>query len=381
MSVYKPKGSPFYHYDFQFEGDRFHGSTRESERRKAEAVEAAERAKARAAAKAARAAATSLKLDDVADRYWIEIGQHHAGRADTQAGLKRLLEFFGPTRLLTEISDDDVAKLVAWRRGHRVVRSRKPRAKDAPPAPFISNTTVNRSTTEVLKKLFTRAKAWGVKVDHEPNWKMHWLPEPQERVRELVGDEGDRLAAATRDDYAPFFDFVRASGLRMRECLLKWSEVDWAARQIRKPGKGGRLVTVPITSAVRAILWPLRGHHEEHVFTYVAQRTKKPHVRGQRYPLTYSGVKITWRRLRKAAGVQGFRFHDFRHDVGTKLLRQTGNLKLVQRALNHADLKTTAKYAHVLDHEVAAEMEELQAKHNRRGDSRGKSRNTLRRAV
>ena len=39
--------------------------------------------------------------------------------------------------------------------------------------------------------------------------------------------------------------------------------------------------------------------------------------------------------------------------MATKLLRQTKNLKMVQKALNHADLKTTARYAHVLDEDVA----------------------------
>jgi integrase len=96
-------------------------------------------------------------------------------------------------------------------------------------------------------------------------------------------------------------------------------------------------------------------------------------VKGQRYPLTYSGVKTAWRRLRKRAGVTGFRFHDFRHDVGTKLLRQTGNLKLVQKALNHANIKTTTRYAHVMADEVADAMEALQK-------SRKKSRTTVRKA-
>jgi hypothetical protein len=41
------------------------------------------------------------------------------------------------------------------------------------------------------------------------------------------------------------------------------------------------------------------------------------------------------------------------------LLRETGNLKLMQRALNHADIKTTIRYAHVLDGEVAEAMEQL----------------------
>jgi len=174
-----------------------------------------------------------------------------------------------------------------------------------------------------------------------------------------------------RDDYVPFFAFARASGLRLRECLLSWSEVNWQARQIVKRGKGERRVTAPITAEIRDILWPLQGHHSESVFTYVAERTRDGRVQGQRYPLTYNGVKIVWRRLRRRAGVTGFRFHDFRHDLGTKLLRETGNLKLVQRALNHADIKTTTRYAHVLDDEVANAMERV-------AESRKKSRTNTR---
>jgi integrase len=60
-----------------------------------------------------------------------------------------------------------------------------------------------------------------------------------------------------------------------------------------------------------------------------------------------------------------FRFHDIRHDVGRKLLRDTGNLKLVQKALNHADIKTTTRYAHVLDEEVAEALEQVQKSRNR----------------
>jgi integrase len=161
--------------------------------------------------------------------------------------------------------------------------------------PFVAPATVNRSTTEVLKKLFTRAKAWRIRFDHEPNWKQHWLREPQERVRELHGGEADRLDDATRDDYRPILEFASASGLRLNECLLRWSEVNWDARKIEKHGKGGRRVGVPITNAIREILWPLRGDHDEMVFTYIASRTRKHQnlVKGMRYPITYSGLKST----------------------------------------------------------------------------------------
>ena len=356
MSIYKPKGSPFYQFDFECGGHRFHGSTKCRAKREAEAVERTEREKARRYLAQARAAAMSLRLDDVAGRYWNEIGQHHAGADNTERQIGYLIDFFGKDKVLTEITGNDVAKLVAWRRAHRA-------RKDGP---LISAFTIN-DTTEQLKKLFTRAKAWGVRFDHEPEWRKHWLAEPQERVRELRDDEAERLDDAMREDYAPFFDFARASGLRLQECLLRWSEVDWGAKQISKPGKGGKPVTVRITDTIREILWPLRGHHPEFVFTYVAQRTRDGRVQGERHPLTRSGVKIAWRRLRKRAGVTGFRFHDFRHDFATKLLRETGNLKLVQRALNHSDLKTTTRYAHVLDDEVAEAMERV-------AESRKKSR-------
>jgi integrase len=364
MSVYRDPRSPYYQFDFEIGGHRFFGSTKKKNRREAEAVEDDEHKKAEQEIAAAKAAKTSLALDDIAGRYWTEVGQHHAGSDNTWRDLERLIGYFGKTTLITELTDDDVARLVAWRRGHRVVRSKKKRKQKEAEAPFITNATVNRSTTEVLKKLFTRSKrAWRIQFEHEPNWKEHRLPEPKERVRELVGDEGERLEEATREDYAPFFDFARASGLRLNECLLKWHpEVDWDAGEIRKTGKAGGHITIPITSTIRAILWPLRGQHPEYVFTYVAQRTRDGRIKGQRYPLTYSGVKIQWRRLRERSGVKGFRFHDFRHDVATKLLRETGNLKLVQQALNHANIKTTTKYAHVLQDEVAAAMETIQAR-------------------
>ena len=106
---------------------------------------------------------------------------------------------------------------------------------------------------------------------------------------------------------------------------------------------------------------------------WIPQRTRDGRVKGKRYPITVSGLKTSWRRTREAAGVKDFRFHDYRHDFGTKLLRQTGNLKLVQRALNHADIKTTMRYAHVLDQEVGDAVEQLAV-------SRKKSRNKVSKA-
>jgi integrase len=381
LSTYKPKNSPYYQYDFQVGGQRFHGTTGCKNEREARAIERDQREKAKAAVKAAKAAGGGpLTLDDAAARYWREVGERHANSETTWTDLGRLVDYFGPAKLLVDITDDDVAKLVQWRRAQPAWG--RSETKDGKPMRVVSAATVNRSTTLVLKKMFTRAKrTWRHTFPAEPNWRDHFLAEPKERVRELRSGESSALRLATRNDYTPIFEFARATGLRLDECLVRWQEVDWETGWITTIGKGGRTVKTAITPTVRAILLPLRKHHAEWVFTYEAKRARKAdagykgtgdaRVRGQRYPVTYSGLKSQWKRIRTAAGVQDFRFHDFRHDLATKLLRATGNLKKVQKALSHADIKTTSRYAHVLDEEVAADLEAVQKQGTK---SRKKSR-------
>ena len=352
---YKPKNSPFYHYDFQIRGRRFHGSTQAKTLKAARAVEEAKRAEARQiVAEAERLRTGPLTMLAATSRYWEEVGKHHAGAATTWTNLQRLFAYFGRDTRLAEIDDDAVARMVAWRRGQR--------AWDHEEAPFLAPATVNRSTTEVLKKLFGRAKrAWGAEFPNEPDWKTHMLKEPTEHTRELRPAEETRIDAEMRDDLEPFFAFARASGLRLSECFIRWENVDWEAGVVETIGKGRLPVRTIITAEIRTILLPLRQHHPHSVFTYQVQRTvrSKGLVKGERLPLTYEGLKSYWRRMKKRIGMADFRFHDFRHDVGTKLLRETGNLKLVQKALNHRDIKTTTRYAHVLDEDLRAGLEQL----------------------
>lgn len=368
MSVFKVKKSPYYQFDFVLRGHRIYGSTECTVRKEAEKFEAVEREKARELVKAIRRSKVSLLIDDVAARLWNEQAQYDADPEATETNFARLVDYFGKTRLLTEIDHAAAKKMVAWRRGHRIKR----RAD----APLISNSTVNRSSSKVLQRFFSFAKAEGAQFDREPKWTELLLPEPEERVRELQEEEVVAFEDAMRTDYEPFFEFVRASGMRQKECItLRWSEVNFATRQIVRLGKGGRRVVFPITESIRQILFPLQGQHPECVFTYVAVYGNKRlgRMRGERYPLTVAGAKSAWQRMRDKAGVKDFRFHDYRHDFGTKLLRETGNLKLVQKALNHRDIKSTLRYAHVLDADVASAVEAL-------AKSRKKSQTAARKA-
>jgi len=52
-------------------------------------------------------------------------------------------------------------------------------------------------------------------------------------------------------------------------------------------------------------------------------------------------------------------FHALRHTFATKLLRATGNLRLVQRACRHGNVQTTTIYTHVTSDDVARAAETL----------------------
>lgn len=80
-------------------------------------------------------------------------------------------------------------------------------------------------------------------------------------------------------------------------------------------------------------------------------------VRGERYPITYEGLKTAWRRHgARKAGIEDFRLHDMRHTAAIRLGRKA-NIKVVQKLLRHTDIATTAKYMHVFDEDVRAAME------------------------
>jgi integrase len=177
------------------------------------------------------------------------------------------------------------------------------------------------------------------------------IAEPQERVRELTIDEQDRLFAVLRADLQPFVTFALMTGARVSAiCDLRWSDVDLDTGTLVLREKGDRDHRFPINAEMRAFLSALPRAtdlpHARYVLTYINHRTKPPQI--HRITPT-GGIMEVWKAALIEADVRNFRFHDLRHTFATRLLRQTGNLKLVSRLLGHAQIETTSRYAHVLD--------------------------------
>jgi integrase len=286
-----------------------------------------------------------MTVRDATALYYAEVGQHHANSGTTLVNLGWVETQLGRHRLLSAITDADVAKAVAKRRGEGLA-----------PA------SVNRTVTEVIRKVMTRArKTWGVEV-RQIDWRSHMLKEPEERVREMSHSEEAALFAALRPDYAPIVRFALLSGCRMQECLdLTWRQVDLNHRQMRIKGKGNKTRTVPISDNLHALLMAERTvtdrvpQADDAVFTYVVKRADHA-PRGSRLPIEREGLKVTFRRAVTNAKLVDLHFHDLRHTCATRLLRATGNLRLVKDLLGHEDMKTTLKYAHVTTEDLRAAM-------------------------
>ncbi len=352
MSVQKHRTWKTYRYDFQHRGHRFSGDTEKTNKREAREVEKQKREEAkRLLANHPTKEGGPLTFEQAADRWHAEVGCHHKNEDTTVADLDWLTTNIGRNTMLHTLTDARLAELVAKRRGERAWGRKD---KDT-----VKNATVNRSVTMRLRQIVLRAgKVWKVQVP-DIEFSAHMLPEPQERVREAsVGEEATIKRELSRG-YDDALEFAFMTGCRRMEILgMEWTHVDFFSDRFQVTGKYNKTRVIPMTKAVRALLWAQQGYHPKAVWTYEAARTdkRKGIVRGNRYPMTEAGLKTAFRRAIGNSGVENFRMHDTRHTAATRILRES-NLRVVRDILGHSDVSTTTKYAHAMDDDLRQAME------------------------
>lgn len=340
MSIYRPKKSPYWHYDFTVAGRRFHGSTGATVKEDAKNIEADIRR--RAVTEAHFPERIDMLLRDAFGRYWQEHGRHKKTAKDIFQKLETLIDGLGADLPLSRLGNRHIADYITLRRAR------------------VSDASVNREITLLRAVLNRAAQVWDIHFKM-PNWKAHRLHESRGRVRSLSADEQGRLLASLRPDMRPLVEFCLLTGARISSArTLTWERVDFNARLLRLEVKSkfmGEFLTLPITPAAEAILQAVRGQHPIYVFTYLC-RSPIPGKRdkGQRYPFARDGWRRTWAAALKKAGIKDFRFHDLRHTAATDMLKQTKNIAAVQKVLGHRDVTTTMRYAHVLQDDVAAAL-------------------------
>lgn len=357
MTVYRPKGSPYFHFDFQFKGKRYYGSTNLKSRRGAEQYEARERHKAALPVQGLE----PITLDEACGLYQ-DRAESKPSWPTVRPMLKALLTI-GKQRVLGEIQQTDLMHHFAKRRNGR---------KDS---------SVNREI-EVVRAVWKMAEEAGKDVGRMPRWGKLFFTVPDRPPRELGHDEQDRLFGGLRSDIYDFCYFALQSGWRLREILnLRWSDLDLANRTAEVRIKGGDVRRRPLTQSMLITIanQPKKGPF---IFTYVCQKSKSRYVdkwgrlqparqKGERYRMTATVLRKPWAAAKKAGEIERLRFHDLRHTTGTRIVRATGNLAAAKEALAHRSIKTTLRYAHVLDDDVRDALDAAESCEKRSADRKG----------
>ena len=338
MTLYRPAKSRFFHYDFQFRGVRYHGSTGCTSKRDAQRFEDARRREAATG----EAAKPQITVDEAFGLYWSAKGERQASAATTKGQAARVIKALGATAAVSQVTvpsfDPFIRKRLAT----------------------VSGATLNREI-ELCRRVWRFAASRGYDVP-TLNWSAMLERETEGRTRELSADEEERLFAKLDPDLAAVVEFALLSGQRRTAIVtLLWSKVDLPGGRAEIWKKGGGWHSFPLTPRMVAII-ANRPKVAAQVFTYECLRPSPPRgdrprrLKGHRYPFSQQGWYRRWSTAKAAAEVTDFRFHDLRHTSGTRVLRATGNLKVGQRLLGHRSITSTARYQHALEDDVRAGM-------------------------
>lgn len=324
MKLFKKEKSKFYWYDFAVRGQRYRGSTEETNFARAGKI---------AGLKLAAALEGSDPLDrkapvlgDFATRFlkWItEANLEEATKVYYRDGWRLLSKTILKSMKIDRVSNDHVEK------------------QSIPGSASNFNCAVR-----TLSRMLHKAEEWNL-IRKAPR-----LKRVREYERQLrLDDETEKklLVAAAQCGWREtslrlFEDVVRLmrdTGMRNRRELyrLRIENIDWQKRNLfipdSKTEEGTR--TVPMSERVYEILWR-RCDGRTSGWAFPARR------KGGKTPYLGSIAKHFAEAREKADLPKNLVLYCSRADFGTVIMIRTGNLKAVMKVMGHRDVKTAMKY-------------------------------------
>lgn len=155
------------------------------------------------------------------------------------------------------------------------------------------------------------------------------------RRKILAPTSQPNLDAATPKYFKPVIITALNSGLRRDNIrTLKWSYIDLEFRTIEiTKNKGKKHIKLPMNKTLFELFSSMERTSE---YVFVNPRT------GTCWSNTKFGEQ--WRKIREKAGLPNLKFHDLRHTVATRLLKENIPVPVVRDLLAHSDIKTTMIY-------------------------------------
>lgn len=179
----------------------------------------------------------------------------------------------------------------------------------------------------------------------------------RESANKWRSDRNKKQLPSLRD--LPFTDHLKPmvlvslnTGMRRGELFdLKWSAVNFETKTITAAGdttKTSDTRHIPMNKEAVSVLesWKKQAGKSRYVF---------PSQEGGRL----EDVKSAWLKLLERAKIEGFRWHDMRHDFASRLVMAGVPINTVRDLLGHADIKMTLRYAHLAPGTKAAAVELL----------------------
>lgn len=364
---YEREGNPFWWYQFKIEGRKFSGSTGCEESKAAATFVEQRRVDARQQIRDERENVAQIKngrkqitLEQALNRFENDKGHTWKSLRDKKRYADYLLNVGdGGKMLLSEISEE-----------HVVVYRQRRKKQLTPRGEIVSDSTLNREVSHLQACMNYCGKTlkydiaqidWKLCKDREAEREQQWVLSPSQEQKLFVE------ITKTRPELVPLVQFAIWAAVRKAAAVdLRWDHVnleDRVATIYLKSRGRPKAHLIALTDRMAELLEKQpRVEGCDHVFTYECKadtRDRKGIMRykGRRYKFSIAGWTRDWNKAKRAAGLDGFRFHDLRHTGATRLTRTTGDVQLTKEQLGHADIKTTLRYSKVDVNDIRAAQE------------------------
>lgn len=212
-------------------------------------------------------------------------------------------------------------------------------------------------TLEILKHMLNKAEEWGYRLENTNPCRAIKPNRKRQCERFLTSDElarlGDALDELRKSDdpttqcAGAALTLLLLTGCRKNEVLtLEWRDVKGNRLLLRDSKTGPR--TVWLGSAARAVIAALpRNKRKPQLFWNY--RLGKP----------IRDVTSYWNAVREKSGLTDVRLHDLRHTFASHAAMNKETLPMIGRLLGHANVQTTARYAHLDDEHLLEAAQQI----------------------
>jgi hypothetical protein len=350
VSLYK-RGD-VWHYDFQFKGARFRGTTEKTLKREAAEVLADRREEAKRAIKlGTRAERQDLTLRQAADKWFSAQIAGKKTEVTVAQRLKILFRHMDGDLPISKVGPLHITDAILARRVEPIRQSIKARAATKTKAAvaaeprYPTNATVNRDLIDTtLRPIMYFAEDTLDETIRKIKWGKLRLDEPKGRVRSFTAEELEAWRAAMPEWHLPVFDFMARYGVRLEEAFFPPSAVSVENGEVTLyDTKNGMDHALQILDEDMPDLAARKARAVKAELDTIWFRD----IGGELYRIHWRGFQSASRKALDRAGIKNARpAHDLRHHAATTLYRATGNIKLVQDLLNHQNIASSARYAH-----------------------------------